>query len=188
VQPAAAPPGRWRWGAVLRGGGASGVGPGVVPVWSGAVDLARIDAGIVAPAFRLSWLQGEGGGAGAGTAVQARFRWTAGRLEGCPVRLAIVGPLAAYPCALFEAGALGAAGIAAYAPSSSTRPWLAPGVLGRFQVDVLGGVLVELEGGVSFPLYRDTYHFNNAPLTSVTAFSVPVAGGFFGAGVGAHFP
>jgi hypothetical protein len=131
---------------------------------------------------------GEGSAGVAGTAAEAAFRWFIGRVEGCPVRLSIVGPLSATPCALFDAGALLADGETAYAPASSTRPWIAPGLLGRLQVDVLGGLLFEAEGGVTFPLVRDVYHFNQAPLTPVTVFAVPVAGGFFGAGVGIRAP
>lgn len=180
-----APPGpRWRWSAVLRVGAASAIAPSVVPVLSGAIELARLD-GLLSPALRLAYVQADSGAQVVGLGPQrARFALLAGRLEVCPVRAVIHGPISAAPCALFEAGALAADGLSPFSPSTRTRPWAAPGLGARVQIDVLGDAMVEVDGGAVFPLVRDEFYFS----PTLTAHVVPTVGGFVGGGVGMHFP
>ena len=184
----AAPAARWRITAALHATGQSGLSPHIAAGRVGPIDVARLGESMVAPSFRLSLLQADSGyvaaaGVPAGTA-QARFRWTAVRVEGCPVRLALVHRLTLHPCALLDAGALFADGWAPFVPASQTRPWAAPGLLSRLQMALFEDLVLEAQGGVAFPLVRDTFVFD----PSVTAFGVPVASWFFGGGVGMHFP
>lgn len=175
---------RWRLATALRAGATSAIAPGLVPTFSGAIEIARLD-GVLSPALRLSYLQADSGYAPVGGGPQrARFTLVAGRVEICPIRLAIFGAISAAPCALFEAGALAAVGLSPFAPTAASRPWAAPGLLGRVQIDVFGDAMVEIDGGALFPVVRDTFYF--AP--SLTAHEVPSAGGFVGGGVGVHFP
>jgi hypothetical protein len=188
--PSAPPSPRWRFTAALHAGIASGVAPGVVPAITASVDVSRLGESVLSPAFRLSLSAAQSGYLAVGSGfLRARFRWMAGRVEGCPIRVAIAGPLAAYPCALVDAGALEAVGLP-YQPAATTRPWVAPGVLGRFHIALFEDVQLELQGGATFPLVRDTFQFTDpAPATGTTvAHQVPVAGGFVSGGVGMHFP
>jgi hypothetical protein len=115
----------------------------------------------------------------------ARLALAAARAEGCPVRLAPISWLAVHPCAFLDVGALQGSGIARVSSvPSTTRPWAAPGASARVAGEIAGRVFLEIEGGVAFPLVRDTFYF--APAT--TAQAVPVAGGFFSGGLGTHFP
>jgi hypothetical protein len=183
--PTPPPRARSRFAIALRGGVASALAPRLLPVIGASIEIARVDAGVLAPTLRLSMLRADSSAELVGAGPQrARFRSTLGRLEGCPLRIEIVPRLTALPCALFEAGALSADGSSPFSPASATRPWLAPGALGRVQVDVIGDLVVEVEGGAVFPIVRDTFLF--AP--SLVAHEVPVAGGFVGGGVGVHFP
>jgi hypothetical protein len=144
-------------------------------------------------------LSADSGDDDVGPRLRARYRLIAARLDGCPIRLSIVGPLALHPCVHFEGGALGASGASPFVPGGAlaearrldtTRPWLAPGLTGRVQIGFLDELLVELQGGVNFPLVRDTFYFGQPPSTTrdVNAHQIPVAGGFASAGVGMHFP
>lgn len=175
---------RWRLTTALRAGATSAIAPGLVPTFSGAIEIAHLD-GVLSPALRLSYVQADSGYTPVGSGPQrARFTLVAGRVEICPIRLAIFGSISAAPCALFEGGALAAEGLSPFAPAAASRPWAAPGILGRVQIDVLGDAMVEIDGGALFPLVRDTFYFE----PSLTAHQVPIAGGFVGGGVGMHFP
>lgn len=198
--PGSWPPPRWQVSAVLHAGAASALAPGMTLVLSGSIDVARVGSGILAPAFRFSFLQADSGELtpAASPLLRTRFRWTAGRLEGCPVRLPL-GPVVAYPCALVEAGVHDSDGQSPFAPGGTlpdaqhlgvARPWVAPGLLGRLQLAVSGDLVLELQGGATFPLIRDTFYFgptSTAP-GAIIAHAVPAAGGFVSGGVGMHFP
>ena len=67
------------------------------------------------------------------------------------------------------------------------RPWAAPGLGARVQGELFGRLLLEAEGGVNFPLVRDTFLFA-PPSPSPPALVVPAASLFFAGGVGTHFP
>jgi hypothetical protein len=53
----------------------------------------------------------------------------------------------------------------------------------RVQAEILGGLLLEAEGGASFPLVRDSFYFS----PSLTAHEVPAVGGLAGGNVGFRF-
>jgi hypothetical protein len=169
----------------LLAGGASATAPGLSLTLGGFVEVERAGGGVLSPALRLALLKTESGFVAVAPGEEARFALIAARAEGCPVRLELIASLAAYPCALLDAGALEAGGIARVSSVSSiTRPWVAPGAGARLRWEIAGRFVVEAEGGVSVPLVRDTFYFAQA----TTAHETPAAGGFFGGGLGTHFP
>jgi hypothetical protein len=96
--------------------------------------------------------------------ASASFRWTAGRVEGCPHTWSS-GRFAAAPCAGVQIGVLYGKGTAMVANSTSDkRPWIAPELVARLAV-ALGHAQAEVEGTVAAPLERDRYYF--APMTTV---------------------
>jgi len=185
VIPDPAPPPRWRLAWGFHAGGASAVAPGLARTLGGFVEVALDGGGVLSPAFRLGMLQADSGAVVVAPGEAARLALAAARVEGCPVRLAPVSWLSFHPCIFFEGGALQASGTARVSSvPSTTRPWAEPGVSARVAGEVVGRAFLEVEGGVGFPLVRDTFYF--APAT--TAHAVPVAGGFFSGGIGTHFP
>lgn len=93
----------------------------------------------------------------------ASFRWTEGRIEGCPYAWAI-GRVDLAPCAGVQIGALSGTGTMVQQASSTTRPWLAPELAGRVGVR-LGRFELEAEGTAGLPVVRDHYYFG--PMTTV---------------------
>jgi hypothetical protein len=177
-----APEARWRVGWGLHFGGASAIAPSILPVLGGFVAIARDSSAVLAPSFRLAILRADSGWITSGASL-ARFAWTAARAEGCPIRLEPAPSLGIVPCVHITAGALDASGISLAPQPGSARPWVAPGLLARVAWDIVDRVFLEAEGGVDFPLIRDTFYF--APAN--TAHAVPVAGGSFGVHLGTHF-
>jgi hypothetical protein len=177
-----APAPRWRFAALLGVHAAIAIAPSFLPVFTGAVDLTR-STEPVSPAFRLAFELAESPSLPIGDGTQlARFRLLAARFDAC-LRTPLIGPVSAVPCVFVEAGALHAEGITAFSPASATRPWVAPGLLARVQAEVLGGLLVEVEGGATFPLVRDSFYFS----PSLKAHEVPAAGGKVGGNLGFRF-
>jgi hypothetical protein len=178
---------RWRWSWGFQAGAASALAPPIVPVLGVDIEALLLRDSLVSPAIRLSMRVADSGFLRDGTDA-ARFRWTAGRLEGCPVRLPLVTSLTLTPCAWMDAGVLQADGIGNAFSLAHTRPWAAPGLTGRLQWDLAfvqpAPILVDVEGGVTFPLVRDTFGF----FPQGTFHEVPAAGGFFGGGLGVYFP
>jgi hypothetical protein len=93
----------------------------------------------------------------------ASFRWTAGRLEGCPY-VGLAGRLAVGGCAGVQIGALTSKGIGVDRATTDIRPWIAPEVVARTAVQ-LGRARVEVEGSLAAPLERDRYYI--APMMTV---------------------
>lgn len=173
---------RWRVAAFLGVHAASALAPSFLPVFAGAVDVSRTGEP-VSPSFRLTLEFADSPSLPVGDGAQlAHFRLFAARADAC-LRTPLVGPLSVSPCAFVEAGALRSEGITAFSPVVTTRPWVAPGLLARVQVDLVGWLILEAEGGATFPLVRDTFYFN----PSLLAHEVPAAGGRAGGSVGFAF-
>jgi hypothetical protein len=113
--------------------------------------------------------------------AMASFRWTAGRVEGCPYTWQI-SRVAAAPCAGLQLGALTGSGTATAQASSGTRPWIAPEVVARVDVQ-LGRVAIGAEGTAAAPLVRDRYYI--APATTIH--QVPAVSYSVGTSVGIAF-
>jgi hypothetical protein len=155
-------------------------------------DVTLFSDWALAPTFRLSFVRGRSALASTDDGY-ARFTWLAGRLEVCPSTWprSAASPRAAgpvrvgiSPCALLDLGALTGEGSNTLDAADETRPWVAPGLLGRLQLDLFRALLLEVEAGVTFPLLKYRYYFS--PTTTV--FTVPTAALFGGLGVGARFP
>lgn len=95
--------------------------------------------------------------------AMASFRWTAGRIEGCPIAWQL-GAFSAAPCAGVQLGALRGSGATAMGATTGTRPWIAPELVGRLAVR-FGRAALELEGTAAAPLVRDRYYL--APSTTI---------------------
>jgi hypothetical protein len=150
------------------------------------VEVAREGGGVVSPALRLGIFTADSG-LDVTARHLARFALDAARAEGCPVRLAPIAEIALLPCAILDVGALQATGLAAGFSATRLRPWAAPGLSARVQGELFERLLIEAEGGVNFPLVRDTFLFAPSSTTQ-PALAVPAAGVFFAGGVGTHFP
>jgi hypothetical protein len=155
-------------------------------------DLTRFADQGLTPSVRLSFMRGQSGL----TSTQvgrAKFTWLAGRLELCPgtwpgsalsLRAAGAVRFGASPCALLDAGSLRAEGSQTVDAATETRPWVAPGLLGRLQLALFDTLLVEAEVGGTFPLLGYRYYFGPA----TTVFTVPPAALMGGIGLGVRFP
>jgi hypothetical protein len=138
------------------------------------------------PALRISGARGESLTVRPASGA-ARFTRTTGALDLCPVRWAAFSGLALRPCAGFEAGELDAHGIAEGSithPGSSSLAWVAVRETVRLLGDLGRGWALEIEGGVSEPLRRDTFVFST-PDVAITR--VPAVEPLVAVGVGAHF-
>jgi hypothetical protein len=117
----------------------------------------------------------------AGGAV--RFQLFAGRLEVCPVRLALTRSLVVPACAGFEAGMLTAEGKVVARPKTVDMAWAAAVLAPRVRLE-LGHVFAELAAEERFPLVRRTFKFR--PDTPVAEIPYVAFGAV--AAVGLRFP
>ena len=113
----------------------------------------------------------------------ASFRWTAARLDVCPVEI-VVGPVDAWACARGEGGALYAAGSGIQAPQTRLRPWFAAGAVARVGIVIVGPVFLEVETALTIPLFRDHFFFDNP---EDTVYDVPIVAGAAGGALGIRF-
>jgi hypothetical protein len=176
----------WRFSVGMAVAAFGGIAP---PLAAGAtlfLEAARVDRGALAfaPSLRLAAIQVDSGYVTVAPVV-ARFQLRAARAELCPVRLVLGAGASASigACASFDVGAVLAQGWAIGASESRLRPWAAPGAGGRLRWTIAENVELQLEGGGSFPLVRDTFFI--APNIDVHA--VPATAGWFAGGVGVHF-
>ena len=138
--------------------------PGVVADGDVFGDLGLDSPSVLAPSFRLSvhttpdTTISASQGTGSGT-----FSWTYGRAEACPMQLTIATRLAARPCVLLDVGAVSAGGNGEVNTSSHIRAWAAVGGLARLDwtLPLQGNTaaVLELQGGVAFPLVREDFQF-----------------------------
>jgi hypothetical protein len=165
----------WRWsigaGAGLTGGVATALLVSV-PVF---VDVAQVSRGLASPALRLRFEHASADEGG------ARFTWTTGSLDGCPIAVA-TGPVRMWPCARIAAGTLAATGDVAQARSAG-RPWLSAAAVARVRVSLVGGLFLEVEGEVLAPFVRDRFYLE--PDATVHRATAVAAGG--AAALGASF-
>jgi hypothetical protein len=144
---------RWRFAA----------GAGVAR-YSGMTPSARVGVPVYVDARRgASELRATFDATASDDGAIATFRWTAGRIEGCPYALTL-GRVDLAPCAGVQVGALSGKGTAVDQAASDTRLWLAPEAVGRVRLHV-GPAAAEVEAAAAAPLERDRYYF--APANTV---------------------
>ncbi len=187
--PPPAPLSRWRVAAGLHAGTLGLAAPGIVADGDLFADLSLDSPRVLSPSFRLSVhttldttvSAGQGGGGGS-------FAWAYGRAEACPVQIVFTASLVARPCVAIDVGALSAGGRGEAQTSSPVRPWTAGDGLARLDWTprLRDGweLVLEIQGGVAFPMVRET--FKLWPATYV--YEPPLAAGVSGLGVGVRFP
>jgi hypothetical protein len=129
----------------------------------------------VSPAFRLRFERASADDGG------ARFTWTTGSLDGCPIALA-TGPIRMWPCVRLVAGALAATGDVSQARSTA-RPWLSGAAVARGRLALVGGLFLEVEAEALAPFVRDRFYLE--PDATVHRATAVAAGG--AAAMGASF-
>jgi hypothetical protein len=178
---------RMRWAVGVDGQTLAGF----VPNWGlgGGVfaDLASEGSGVFAPSLRASAFA-VATNAPFTAGVGSLITWLYARIEACPIRLPLADSLAIRVCAALDAGILRSEGIRLANANTETRPWFAPGALGRAQWALPGDLWVELEGGLSVPLMRYVFNYQDGPSNVVDVSKIRAAGAALDLGVGYHFP
>lgn len=132
------------------------------------------------PGFQLTPLWGKTGATGP-EATGGTFAWFMGRLEGCPLQLAVARQLRFEPCAAAELGQLSARGASeGIVPVSRDRWWFAAGATFSLHLS-LGQWFARLGGSALFPLTRDEFVFHD-PDRSIHQASPIVLGATLGLG------
>lgn len=176
------PPGFWILGA--RGGAALAVAPR--PLVGGGLFVERaFDAEARASLTLAAELAATGdftvGPAG------AAFWQAALRVDGCAFGRRFLARFGLVPCARAEGGAVGGAGIPGGALTQVQKavvPWFGIGFAPRISVD-LARVIVELQGGPTFPLVRRSFRFDSP---DYVIHDVPPVVWSVGLGAGVRFP
>ncbi len=177
-------PPRWRFFAGVEVVAVGGIAPSLAPGSALFVEAALTDPRAIAfaPSIRLAAIQADSGNVGPAPIV-AQFHLHLARAEVCPLRIVLVSGVTIAPCASFEVGALLAEAWASAESGASQRLWAAPGAGGRLRWTIAGEIELQIEGGGSLPLVRDTFFV--APSTIVH--SVPGGAGWMAAGASVHF-
>lgn len=132
------------------------------------------------PGFQLTPLWGKTGTTGP-DATGGTFAWAMGRLEGCPVQMALAPPLRFEPCLAAELGRLSAVGDSAdITPVSRDRWWFAAGATFSLHLS-LGSWFGRLGASALFPVTRDEFVFHD-PNRTIYQASPVVVGGTLGLG------
>jgi len=181
-KPAIPGEGRWRWHTGVQGGFVTGVGEQLATVVRAFADVAHYEAGPWLPSFRLGvgWLprrQEEH------LTASASFWRLTGELSGCPYHAVFGEVLFLWPCAGIEAGVIHASRDDLQ-HDDSTVAWVAPLFVGRGQWFPVDWALVEVQGGVSFPLVRPRYRLD----PDVTLLEVERVSADVRIGLGVRFP
>lgn len=132
------------------------------------------------PGFQLTPLWGKTGTTGP-EAAGGTFAWAMGRLEACPLQVALAQPLRFEPCAVAEIGRLSARGAAAdITPVDRERWWFAAGASLSLHLS-LGSWFARLGAFALLPATRDEFVFGD-PERSIHQASSVLVGGALGLG------
>jgi len=101
----------------------------------------------------------------------ARFTWTVGSLDGCPVELAS-GRWTLTPCVRVDAGVLAGSGSNIAHPRDDAKAWLDAGAVLRGAWTFARPVFVGIEAGGLVPLLRPRFHFDAPEVTVSTPAAV----------------
>jgi hypothetical protein len=187
--PAAPSPRLWRWGL----GGVGGVAFGHVSGAAGGggvfVELRRNGRQILAPAFRVG-AERTAPHTAAGDLASARFTWTHGRVEVCPIAWSPHMRIRVLPCAGMQIGAIEARDSTASSPKTAVRLWLAPVTAARFEgVMVADRLWLEIEGGAAWIATRDRFAVGpDDAAPGHTVYAPGSVAGLASLGLGVHIP
>jgi hypothetical protein len=107
----------------------------------------------------------------------ARYAWTVGTFDGCPVRWAFA-TAALLPCVRIEAGELEVTGEALVPSRDATRGWLALAALAQARWEFFPRVAIEADAGLRAPLIRERFIFEpDVTVYRPPAFAAVVGGG-----------
>jgi hypothetical protein len=167
-------------GAGLEGVG--GVAPGLLFMVRPSIEVGSESGSPWSTALRLSAgvghrvvRQPEGGG---------EFTLLSGRLEGCPARFGATRALQIAPCFAVDVGRLEAVGIGVTPVERISRPWVAPGAVGRLEWEIVNVLVVEVAGEIFFPLVRGRFFVGS----DATLYRTPWVAGGATAGLSVRFP
>lgn len=183
---------RWRFSVGIEVAALGGFAPLLASGSALYLEAARDGEGVLAfaPSIRLAAIQADSGYVGPAQGG-ARFQLRMGRAELCPVRVRFLPGVSIAPCTTFEVGAIFAEGWGSGGSGSSQRPWVAPGLGGRVRWAITEEIELQIAGGGSLPLVRDTFFIAVPDTFSLTpdidVHAVPAATGWLAGGVGVHF-
>ena len=112
----------------------------------------------------------------------ADFTWTVGRVDACGL-LRPDWPLRLGGCTRVELGALQGTGHGIAGAQGQVSPWIAAGILARFEWTFLGSLMLDLEAGPAFRLDSARFYF----FPGITVYAVAPVGLDAEAGIGVHF-
>jgi len=113
----------------------------------------------------------------------AKFQWTAGRLQGCAAGWPKLGFVEAGPCLLVELGRLHAYGDRVNPAKSARIPWAAVGASLRVE-RVFSPFFVGIDLGFELPLRHDEFYFR----PDRTLHTIPPVVGLAGFDLGVRVP
>ena len=97
-----------------------------------------------------------------GQGIGVEIVWLSAGVQACASSRPFGVALALQLCGGVDAGMLHTRGAGLANDASDTRPWVAPGALGRVQWSLPGGAWVEAGGGASFPPDRHVFYYQRA--------------------------
>jgi hypothetical protein len=107
-----------------------------------------------------------------------------GTAEACPMHLPAGARVRLAPCLALEVGQLQASGSRVMPAQRIDRPWLAPGLLTRLELQLFDVLVIELTGEILAPVVRDRFFVN----ADATVYRTPAVTGGGTLGLGACFP
>lgn len=183
--PASEAPESWRFGAGPALGVHAAAAPEFTPGLALLLEAQLARHHVASPLFSLSLMRT----LTARIAIQssvATLRFTAARLQACPLAWPQDAPLVIRPCGLVEAGVIDARGTQTADPQHVLAPWLAPGGSLRIELNLSTTLVIALDSAFVVPLFRPEFYFDpDAPETVV--FEVPPIGATGQVGLVARF-
>jgi len=178
--PAARPRLRWKAGAAVELLAGFGSSPSLLV--RPFVELAREGRGPFSYAFRLAAERAQNTAVKA--AGDAELTLWAGRAEACPLRLAASTRVRVVSCVTLDLGQLQANASGVSPTRKVDRPWVAPGALGRLELQLHDMLALEVAGELASPLVRDRFFVN----TNATLYRAPALVGGAALGLAFCFP
>ncbi len=119
--------------------------------------------------------------------IGARVQFALARLDVCP--LALGGrPIELRFCATLDGGVIMTRGSGVDVPQSVAKPWFAPGLRSRVSWTTPSGIFAELGGGLTVPLVRYPFDYDEGTNPPLRAYRVSPIGAAVTVSAGYHFP